>query len=271
MKKGTQLLAIFMIVTMFLSACSMSETENNKKKVDNGDKKDAEFFTAEEKGKMGILDDTSVEIYSNPNLKNQYFVKVVTDVDWNEVLYRVTVNENKKTIETMQDDGGYAIVDDVSFYTQGELELPDKYISLLLAVTTSSHMGNGNTTFYAFTQDGTMSLLLSTSPTVDREKDTTNGAIFEKGRLSASIRQSKNESEYSEIIFVGRVYIYGVKNNDTTGEYLYQIKDIEKVYSFNKDISQYEESSSKEDIIQTIEGVSSYADFWKEQAESASE
>lgn len=269
MKKCTQLLVISMIVIIFLSACSMSETENNIKKIDSGNKIDIEFFTAEEKEKMGIQDDTSVELFSNPNLKNQYFVKVVTDVDWNEVLYRVTINGDKKSIETMQDGG--PIVDDVSFYTQGELDLPDKYIPILLAVTTSTHMGNGNTTFYAFTQDGTMSLLLSTSPTVDREKDTTNGAIFENGRLSAYIRQSKNESEYSEIVFVGRVYIYGVKNNDTAGEYLYQIKDIEKVYSFNKDISQYEESSSKEDLIQTIDGVSSYTDFWREQVESASE
>ncbi len=263
MKKRIQLAVILMIVTTFLFACSTKDTANYQKQ----DKMDTDFFTAQEKEEMGITDKTSIEIYSNPNLINQYFVKVVTEVDWFEGLYRVTVKENKKTIEAMQD----GIVDDVTFYTQGNgLELPNKYIPILLAVTTSTHMGNGDTTFYAFTKDGTMDLLLSAGHTVDREKDTTDGSVFENGRLFGYMEKNNSGSEYSDIAFIGRVYMYGVKNNDL-GEYLYQIKDIEKVYSFNKEISQYEETSSKEDVIQTVKGVSSFSDYWKEQLKSDSE
>ncbi len=268
MNKTIQLLIFLVLMVIYLPSCSMNETDYAQEKVKSKQETDTDFFSAEEKEKLGITDGTSVELYSNPNLENQYFVKVVTEVDWSEMLYRVTVNGNKKSIEVMLGDEGYAIVDDVTFYTQRDnLELPNKYIPILLAVTTSSHMGNGNTIFYAFTQDGTMDMLLNASHTVDREKDTTNGAIFENGRLSVDISENKNGSEYSNIVFKGREYMYGVKDNDITGEYLYQIIDIKKLYSFNNETFQYEETSDKEDIIQTVEGVTSYTDFWKEQAE----
>lgn len=236
-----------------------SNYSNNKRNVMN------ELFTDNEKEKMGITDKTSVEIYSSPLLKNQYFVKVITEIDWSEVIYQITVNEDEKKIESMLADDGYAIVDDITLFTQvNALELPDKYLPILLALTTSSHMGNGKTSFFAFTQDGTMVPMFTAGHTVDREKDTTNGQIFERGRLSISLRPNNSGSEYSDIVFKGRGYLYGIKDKDTTHEYLYQIVDIERVYSFNSDASVYEETLNNENIIETIDGITSYTDFWKE-------
>jgi hypothetical protein len=87
MKRRAPLFVIIMLVMIFLSSCSSKQAKPVNEKGAHKKEVYHEFFTAEEKKKMGIADGRSVEIHSSPRLKNQYFVKVVDDVDWFEDLY----------------------------------------------------------------------------------------------------------------------------------------------------------------------------------------
>ena len=181
----------------------------------------------------------------------------------------MTVKDGSKTIEAVPYGG--PIIDDITFYSSksgDDLKLPDTFLPVLLSVSSSTHMGNGNTYFYAFKQDGTMKELLCAEHTIDREKDSTNGAIFENGRLHISLQTKESEDGYSDIILNGREYTYGATDTDISGKYLYQISDIKRVYSFNEDTLQYNKISDSKEIIQTMDGVISYDDYWKSESKS---
>lgn len=258
-KKQRFFVLLLLVLCFGLAACEKEKKEvSNAKELINND-----YFSTEEKDKMGITEGTSIEIYSNPNLKQQYFVKVITEYNWSEALYRIIIKGDKKIIENITPND---IIDNVTLYSNsfgGNLKLPDKYIPLLISISSSSHMGNGNTIFYACKNDGTMDELLCAEGTVDQNKDSTNGIIFENGRLNIAI-ETHEDDNYSEIVFTGREYKYGVKGTDASGKYLYQIIDIKRVYSFDESTLLYKESSSNsEDIIQTMDGVISYEEYWQ--------
>lgn len=90
--------------------------------------------------------------------------------------------------------------------------------------------------------------------------------IFERGKLNISLQANENNDKYSNIILTGREYMYGITDKDTSGKYLYQIIDIKRVYSFDEDSSQYKELSNTEAVIQTMDGVISYHDYYEKQA-----
>lgn len=231
--------------------------------------KDNNFiFSDKEKKELGITSNTSIEIFSNPNLENQYFVKVIQSNNWDELLYRVVINNNQKDIELLTEG---SILDDISFYTSKDnIKLPDKYLPLVLTVTSSTHMGNGGTNLYVFTKDGNMENLLYAEETVDKNLDSENGIIYKNNYLSLNFQDNKDESNYSNIIFSGEAYQYGIeenrKDNSKIKEVLYQNMYIEVVYSYDKTNKKYIEISNDKKILQTIDKVISFSDFWKYQA-----
>lgn len=121
-----------------------------------------EILTEEEREVLGISKKQpySYEIYSNPLLPNQYFVKLIFEKAWKEVLYQVVEKEDgtKEITDLLEGDGG--IYDDISFYSsQDGVSLPDNYLPVILAVSSSSNMGNGLTSLFVFLKDGTMEKL----------------------------------------------------------------------------------------------------------------
>lgn len=255
MKYKVLLVFAFMITCFFLVGCKVEKEESSNA---NAEQNVVQInFTKAEKEKMGITDKTSTELYCDPLLENQCFVKVITENDWSEALYWVTYGKKTK-IQCLSD----GIIDDITFYKESDfIQLPDTYLPLILAVTSSSHMGNGETVLYVFRKNGKIKKLLCIGGTVDRGHDSENGAVYEGGRQDIYFKKGKNG--YCNIIVSGREYQYGLKENNTKKDALYQIVDNKDVYVYDKKKASYQKKMEKRKVVQRIDGVISWHEYWK--------
>ncbi|WP_455717339.1 hypothetical protein [Anaerosporobacter sp.] len=252
-------LIIIVSILIIFTGCKTSTPKSNNL-----------FFTDLEKEELGITDKSSIEIFSNPLLTNQYFVKVIENNNWFESIYRVVVDGNHKQIESLGLDG---IIEDFNFYTERDsVKLPDKYLPLVLAISYSSHMGNGPTNLYVFTTEGDMEELLCAESTVDANLDTASGIIYQNRYLNLHFQDTNNGGEYNDIVFSGDAYQYGVaenpKDNPIGANFLYQTLQLERIYSYDQKQEKYVEKSNNEKVIQTMDGVMSYHEYWEDQAKN---